>query len=209
MNYLKALGVFRLVAGDTEHGDPAVRGMWRGDRFALVTCLDRDQLLAFFLEHYRPTPVIGPWGARSGFYPGPSESSARDALNAIVQAADTNARLAPFRDALRAFAAEGLRCLHAKPKTPKTVPTAWPKDRDDDLRALLHQSPRTFGKPTSLWTLPLAAEVCHEKGWTPRRLSGETIRLVLKRLGVGWKRAKHWLTSPDPAYAQKKNSATG
>jgi hypothetical protein len=23
------------------------------------------------------------------------------------------------------------------------------------------------------------------------------------RLGVGWKRAKRWLTSPDPAYAQK------
>jgi hypothetical protein len=113
------------------------------------------------------------------------------------------------RDALRAFAAEGLSCLHAKPKTPKTIHAAWPKSRDDDLRALLHQSPRTFGKPTSLWTLPLAAQVCHEKGWTPRRLSGETIRLVLQRLGVGWKRAKHWLTSPDPAYARKKNSATG
>jgi transposase len=96
------------------------------------------------------------------------------------------------RDALRAFAAEGLSCLHAKPKTPKTLRTAWPKDRDEDLRALLHQSPRTFGKPTSLWTLSLAAQVCHEKGWTPRLLSGETIRLVLRRLGVGWQRAKHW-----------------
>jgi hypothetical protein len=113
------------------------------------------------------------------------------------------------RDALHAFAVEGLRCLHAKPKTPKTIHSAWPKDRDSDLRALLHQSPRTFGKPTSLWTLPLAAQVCHAKGWTPRLLSGETIRLVLKRLGVGWKRAKHWLTSPDPEYARKKNSATG
>jgi len=113
------------------------------------------------------------------------------------------------RDALRACAAEGLRCLRAKPKAPKTIHTAWPKDRDGDLRALLHQSPRTFGKPTSLWTLPLAAQVCHEKGWTPRALSGETIRRVLKRLGVGWKRAKHWLTSPDPAYARKKKCATG
>jgi hypothetical protein len=73
-----------------------------------------------------------------------------------------------------------------------------------DLRALLHQSPRTCGKPTSRWTLPLAAQVCHEKGWTPRRLSGESIRRVRKRLGVGWKRAKHWLVSPDPEYARKK-----
>jgi transposase len=108
------------------------------------------------------------------------------------------------RDALRAFAAEGLSCLRAKPKTPKTVHTAWPKERDEDLRALLPPSPRNFGKPTRLWTLPLAAQLCHEKGWTPRALSGETSRLVLQRLGVGWKRAKHWLTSPDPAYARKK-----
>jgi transposase len=112
------------------------------------------------------------------------------------------------RDALRAFAAEGLGCLTAKPKTPKTLRTAWPKERDEDLRALLHQSPRTLGKPTSLWTLPLVAQVCHEKGWTVRVLSGECIRLVLQRLGVGWKRAKHWLVSPDPEYARKKNSAT-
>ena len=113
------------------------------------------------------------------------------------------------RDALHAFAAEGLGCLRAKPKTPKTIHAAWPASRDDDLRALLHQSPRSLGKPTSLWTLPLAARVCHEKGWTPRVLSGETIRRVLKRLGVGWKRAKHWLVSPDPAYARKKSCATG
>jgi transposase len=113
------------------------------------------------------------------------------------------------RDALRAFAAEGLACLRAKPKTPKTIHATWPRNHDDDLRALLHQSPRNFGQPTSLWTLPLAAQVCHEKGWTPRVLSGEAIRLVLKRLGVGWKRAKHWLTSPDPAYARKKNCVTG
>ena len=113
------------------------------------------------------------------------------------------------RDALHAFAAEGLGCVRQKPKTPKTIHTAWPRSRDGDLRALLHQSPRTLGKPTSLWTLPLAAQVCFEKGWTPRLVSGETIRLVLKRLGVGWKRAKHWLVSPDPEYARKKKCATG
>ncbi len=112
------------------------------------------------------------------------------------------------RDAIRAFAAEGPACLRAKSKAPKAPATAWPRQRDPDLRALLHQSPRCFGKPTSLWTLGLAAEVCHERGWTPRRLSGEAIRLALKRLGVSWKRAKHWLTSPDPAYARKKSCAT-
>src|SRR4051794_32738661 len=56
------------------------------------------------------------------------------------------------RDAIRAFHAEGAACLRPKPKAPKTVRTAWPRQRDEDLRALLHQSPRCFGKPTSLWT---------------------------------------------------------
>jgi len=39
-------------------------------------------------------------------------------------------------------------------------------------------------------------------------LSEETIRRALSRLGVGWKRAKRWLTSPDPAYIRKKAAAT-
>ena len=123
-------------------------------------------------------------------------------------AADFGCASQTVRDAIRAFHAEGLACLAAKSKTPKTIHTAWPRERDADLRALLHASPRVHGKPTSLWTLELAARVCHEQGWTERELTGETIRQVLKRLGVGWKRAKRWLVSPDPEYAAKKNAAT-
>ena len=72
-----------------------------------------------------------------------------------------------------------------------------------------HQSPRTFGKPTSLWTLQLAAAVAHERGLTGDRVSYETVRRALKAMGTNWKRAKHWITSPDPAYARKKSNATG
>lgn len=113
------------------------------------------------------------------------------------------------RDAIRAFHADGAGCLAPKSSAPKTTHPAWPRDRDDDLKALLHRSPRALGKPTSLWTLGLVAEVCGEKGWTERVLSPEAIRKVLLRLGVGWKRAKHWLTSPDPDYAKKKRRGTG
>ncbi len=78
----------------------------------------------------------------------------------------------------------------------------------EQLRDLLHQSPRTFGQPTGVWTLPLAAKVACAEGITPREVSGEAIRLALQQLGVGWKRAKHWITSPDPAYLRKKTDAT-
>lgn len=113
------------------------------------------------------------------------------------------------RNAVRAFEADGLGCLAAKSHARKDPGRVWDRGRDDDLKELLHRRPREFGKPTSLWTLALAAEVCKEKGWTPRVLSIEAIRQALKRLGVGWHRAKHWITSPDPAYVKKKRSATG
>ncbi len=84
-HYLKALGVLRLVA---EQKDPAARGFWRRDSFVLRSELDRDGLERFFLEEYRPTPIVGPWGARSGFYPDPSEKAARTALQQIKDALD-------------------------------------------------------------------------------------------------------------------------
>jgi transposase len=112
------------------------------------------------------------------------------------------------RDAIRAFHARGTDALVKKSNAPKIPKAAWDRKRDDELKELLHRRPRELGKPTSLWTLELVAQVCHEKGWTDRTLSAEAIRLILKRLGVGWKRAKQWITSPDPEYAKKKRRGT-
>ena len=108
------------------------------------------------------------------------------------------------RNAIQAFEAEGWAGLQAKSAAPKEPYSIWPKDRDDELRALLHQSPRTFGKTRSTWTLELIAEVCCDRGMTCRKLSGEAIRGILVRLEINWKRAKQWMTSPDPNYAMKK-----
>ena len=54
----------------------------------------------------------------------------------------------------------------------------------------------------------MAAEVSFEEGLTKERISGETIRATLARLGVRWQRAKRWITSPDPLYERKKGGAT-
>lgn len=58
----------------------------------------------------------------------------------------------------------------------------------------------------------MAAEVSFAEGITAERVSDETIRTALKRLGVGWKRAKRWgpegTPSPDPEYLRKKGVAT-
>jgi transposase len=112
------------------------------------------------------------------------------------------------REAIHAFNSVGLAALRPGSRRPHTIHAAFDADHAEQLRALLHRSPRTFDKPTSVWTLELAAQVSFEQGLTPERVSGETIRATLKRLGVGWKRAKRWLVSPDPAYARKKAVAT-
>jgi hypothetical protein len=54
----------------------------------------------------------------------------------------------------------------------------------------------------------MLAEVCFDQELTTRLVSDETIQQALRRLEINWQRAKHWITSPDPAYALKKSGAT-
>jgi transposase len=113
------------------------------------------------------------------------------------------------RNVIRAFNVGGIRCLAQRSNRPTSAKPTLDGAQCDQLRHLLHHSPRLFGKPTGLWTLALAAQVCHEQGLTGRLLSDETIRRAIKRLGANWKRAKHWITSPDPEYARKKSGVIG
>jgi Winged helix-turn helix len=112
-------------------------------------------------------------------------------------------------DALDAFNAAGLQCLTKGSSRPKRTRLAFGPEQAERLRALVHGSPRDFGKPTGVWTLELAAEVVSvADGIIASRVSGETIRQTLLRRGSSWERAKQWITSPDPAYPRKKGSVT-
>ena len=77
--YLKALGIFRLVA---EQKDKNVRAWWQNDGFVLRSTLDRDALVEFFLNEYRPTPIVSPWNGGSGFRP-KDNSKAMDTILAL------------------------------------------------------------------------------------------------------------------------------
>jgi transposase len=112
------------------------------------------------------------------------------------------------RNALHAFDAAGTAALTPGSSRPHTVHAAFTAAGAERLRDLLHRSPRDFGHPTSLWTLELAATAAFAEGLTTTRVSGETVRATLARQGVRWRRAKRWITSPDPAYARKKAAAT-
>jgi transposase len=113
------------------------------------------------------------------------------------------------RNAIRAFNASGLAALTEGSSRPKSAARVLDGSKLEQLRAILHQSPRTFDQARSTWTLTLLAQVAQAQGLSPSVLSAETIRQALLHLGVGWKRAKRWLTSPDPDHARKKVAATG
>jgi transposase len=112
-------------------------------------------------------------------------------------------------NAIHAFNQRGLACLTRGSTRPHSIQPAFSKDSAQALRGLLHRCPRHMGKPTSVWTLELAAEVSFEQGLTKWRVSAETVRATLERLGVRWLRAKEWIASPDPQYARKKSAETG
>ena len=113
------------------------------------------------------------------------------------------------RDVIRTFNERGLGVLQRGSTRPHQTQAAFGAVQTERLREILHQSPRTFGKPTSVWTLELAAEVSFEQGLTASRVSDETVRATLVRQKVSWQRAKHWIVSPDPEYERKKTPVTG
>jgi transposase len=113
------------------------------------------------------------------------------------------------RNAIHAFDAQGVAALAKGSCRPRTIHAAFDAAGAEGLRALLRRSPRDFDHPTSVWTLALLAETAAAEGITAMPVSGATVRATLARLGIRWRRAKTWITSPDPAYAQKNGAAIG
>ena len=90
--YLKALGVFRLVA---EQADENAHGFWQDERFVLKTILSEEKLVQFFGETWRPTPVVSAWNGGSGFYP----KDDHDGIKAIKES--NSPRLDSYRETIR------------------------------------------------------------------------------------------------------------
>jgi len=132
-----------------------------------------------------------------------------DGQRPALIAARIGCAVGTVRNTLHAFETDGVDCLGEKKRGPKDARPILDEAQADPLKGILHQSPRRFGRPRSTWTLDVLADVAFAQGLTPRRLSHEAIRQAVKRLGHGWKRAKTWITSPDPAYARKKKRGTG
>lgn len=112
------------------------------------------------------------------------------------------------RNAIKDFNTTGLAVLQEGSSRPHHLRTTFTEEGCQRLQDLLHRRPHDFGRHRGVWTLELAAQVSFEQGITETLVSTESVRRALKRLKTNWKRAKHWITSPDPQYLLKKTLVT-
>ena len=110
------------------------------------------------------------------------------------------------RNAIKGFNTAGLAVLNEGSSRPHRLRTTFTIEAAQQLKALLHRSPHDFGLDRGLWTLELAAKISFEQGIIPHTTSVASVRRALQSIGTNWKRANHWITSPDPLDQQKKRT---
>ena len=132
-SYLKALAVLRIVACQA---DISARGRWEHETFILESKLDLDGLLDFFLNEYKPTPVVAPWNGGSGFF----EGDDRIGLDALRLSSDP--RFATYRQTIDAILAmpempsRGLTIKRLMDKVDKAITGMSGKTRTDNEKVL-------------------------------------------------------------------------
>jgi CRISPR-associated protein Csx17 len=94
MNYLKALGVLKIIV--EQNFDPTARGSWKDGIFCLHTKLTVEELCHSFTNRYRPTPIFSPWNGEAGFLA--DSGSGYDAITKLK--ASTSDAFLPLREAI-------------------------------------------------------------------------------------------------------------
>lgn len=63
-SYLKALGLFEILA--KQYND--VKAYWENDSFNILLPLEsKEEIINFFMEKYKPLPIVSPWNKGGGF----------------------------------------------------------------------------------------------------------------------------------------------
>jgi transposase len=73
------------------------------------------------------------------------------------------------RNVIAKFNEKGLKeALRKGSRRPHTIHAAFDEKQAEKLKEMLHNSPRSFGRHSSLWTLQMAAEVSLERRGLPK-----------------------------------------
>lgn len=139
-NYLKALGLFKLVA---EQLDRTARAYWRRGHMVLLTRNTSDQIKQFLLHTYRPTPIISPWSGRAGFLEGDAgdESTRKGATALRTVSQSSGHRFRDYRDVIAGIkSVSAIAALDAiRPEVKRLEGLSKAKTLDEDGRSALLQ----------------------------------------------------------------------
>jgi hypothetical protein len=105
---------------------------------------------------------------------------------------------------IHAFDARGLACMPRGSNVPVSVEPVLNAEKREQVRAILHQRPRTFGQPACVWTRTRLANVCHEQGLSEPPLSAPTMLDAMVRLGAVGSAPNTGLSVPTPRTREKK-----
>jgi CRISPR-associated protein Csx17 len=103
MSYLKALGVFRIVSEQADHGAQAG---WKMENFVIQSKYNRNELEDFMVNKYEPSPILVPWSGNDffGISGSPIKSYKKTPTGSSIIEAFYNAstqRLAPYKRAIQ------------------------------------------------------------------------------------------------------------
>ena len=106
------------------------------------------------------------------------------------------------RHLIEAFNQGGLEAVTPRPRSGGRPPTYGP-DVAEAAEDLLRQPPPPEEGPAT-WSLHRLARALGDRLEHLPGISHETVRRLLQRRGITYRRAKAWLLSPDPAYRRHK-----
>lgn len=147
----------------------------------------------------------------NGLYHKTKEARIRTRVQMILLAAEeqlTSPKIAKIvrkndqtvRRWIKRFNTEGIQGLFDAPRSgsPGKTTSAY-RER---LLIVVRQRPRSLNQPYSLWTLDRLADYMAEE--TGVCVTYETVRRILKKHGIVFRRPQHTISSPDPEYQVKK-----
>jgi transposase len=127
------------------------------------------------------------------------ESAKRSAVKDIAEKVGMHP--GSVRPVIGAFNECGIASIFPKPKSGR--PRDFDQSVQDRIIELLRHKPEDFGIESGVWTLEDAAKVVVEQGIVDS-ICIESLRQVLLRAGLSWRRVKAWIAPSDPEYEKKK-----
>ncbi len=159
-NYLKALGVLRLVS---EQADAEARGYWKTGIFILQSKFNLDELVDFFLSKYAPTPLISPWNKAAGFI---KKNNTTRVLDEILESTDLR---------LNAFS-ETVECARKVVKAAREdglpLDKISAKEGEDTKRKLVVRLRNALPDAGLVWIDAALVITSSKRGWKPFPLLG-------------------------------------